>query len=183
MTPVAGWRPSGAAPSGRIRRFVASSPRQVPAEETPMFLRAVVSAFAFTLALGVGRAYGQSLAEKKYRKDQEAHFQEENIKPMQDQCGRIEVSIDWSKFKLEEIEAKGVSTYCYCSSAPDELRRLCADADSKAEVVKKVKKVVCKYGGPGKRSISLKKGTLEWTIDWDAANNDDYIHQYLMKNL
>lgn len=144
----------------------------------------------FTVAalLGLGLlpalASAQSLEEKKYRKEQEAYLKSESTDSMNEKCGtKIEVTIDWSKFKLDEIKSKNVSTYGYCQPSVNTVRSLCDDADAKPEVVKKVKKIVCKYGGPGKRALTLKGGTLEWTIDWDAANNDDYVKEFLMKNL
>jgi hypothetical protein len=143
-----------------------------------------IIASLLTLGFLPALASAQSLEEKKYRKEQEGYLKEKSSDPMNEKCGtKIDVSIDWSKFKLDEIKSKNVSTYGYCETAANVIWHLCDDADAKPEVVKKVKKIVCKYGGPGKRGMTLKGGTLEWIIDWDAANADDYVKEFLMKNL
>lgn len=146
-----------------------------------MFVVALVS---FT-ALPV---FGQSLGDKKKMKEQETYLADQHTKPMQDKCGKIDVSFDWKSYDLEWWEKINSSLYGYCSSVVDQLYYLCDDADAKPEVQKKITKVVCKSckNDKGERSISLKGGTLEWTScpKTDQPGNDgDYIKAYLMKSL
>lgn len=127
-------------------------------------------------------ASAQSLEEKKYRREQQDYLKKENIDPMNEKCGTtIEVSIDWAKFNKKEQEDGNFSTYGYCGSAPNQVYYLCEDADGKPEVQKKIKKIVCTFGA--KRAIALKGGTLTYTIEWAASNNDDFVKAFLMKNL
>jgi hypothetical protein len=126
-------------------------------------------------------ASAQSLEEKKYRREQQESLKKENIDPMNEKCGTtIEVTIDWAKFNKKEQEDGNFSTYSYCSSAPGQVASLCDDADGKPEVQKKIKKIVCTFG---KRAITLKGGTLTYTVEWAASNADDYVKTFLMKNL
>lgn len=142
-----------------------------------MFLALALAAFVVP-----SLAEAQSLGEKKKRKEQEEYLQKE-VEYTQQQCGaKFPVSFDWAKFVLDDMQT--YSAYGYCDSVLGALETVCGDADGKEAVQQKVKKVVCKFGGKDKRAINLgKDGTLEWTIDWDAANNEDYIKEYLMKAL
>jgi hypothetical protein len=130
---------------------------------------------------GASIAFAESLAEKKKHKEQVEYLQKE-LDYTNEKCGtKITASFDWSKSKLEDMDK--YSAYGYCESALDALESICEDSDGKEAVQKDVKKVVCKFGAKDKRAISLKGGTLEWTMDWEASNNADYIKEYLMKTL
>jgi hypothetical protein len=56
----------------------------------------------------------------------------------------------------------------------DGLKRVCSSPPGKELVQQKIEQLRCVYGGPGKRSINVNDKTLDWTIDWTAANNADY---------
>jgi hypothetical protein len=90
-------------------------------------------------------------------------------------------AFDWAGSKMEDLATYSPSGYC--ESAYTAPVQVCGDKDGKEAVQQKVKKVLCKFGGKGKRVLKLNGGTLEFTIDWDAANNDDYVKAFLMKNL
>lgn len=61
------------------------------------------------------------------------------------------------------------------------LAAICGDVDGKEAVQKQVKKVTCRYGK--KRQLTIKKGVLEFTIDWQASNNDVFVREMLNKSL
>lgn len=126
-------------------------------------------------------AYAESLGEKKKHKEQVEYLQKE-LDYTNEKCGtKITAEFDWSKSKLEDFDT--YSAYGYCEATLDALESICEDADGKEAVQKDVKKVLCKFGGKGSRSITLKKGVLEWVIEWEASNNQDFIKEYLMKTL
>jgi hypothetical protein len=75
------------------------------------------------------------------------------------------------------------SIYGFCAELYSGLRNICSDADGKAAVKEKINKIECAFGGKGKRALSLNSGTLQMTIDWDAANYGDFIKAWLLKNL
>ena len=61
---------------------------------------------------------------------------------------------------------------------------MCADALSKQAIAEKVKSYSCAFGGAGKRSLALDAaGKLTMTVDWDAANADDFIRAWLGDHL
>lgn len=128
-----------------------------------------------------GAAYAESLAEKKKHKEQVEYLNKE-LEYTNEKCGtKITASFDWSKSKLEDMNT--YSAYGYCEAALDALESICEDSDGKEAVQKDVKSLVCRFGGKGSRAITLKKGVLDWTIEWEASNNGDYIKEYLMKTL
>jgi hypothetical protein len=130
---------------------------------------------------GATLAYAENLAEKKKHKEQQEYLQKE-LDYTNEKCGtKITAEFDWSKSKLEDLDT--YSGYGYCESVLDALETVCADDDGKAAIQKDVKKVLCKFGGKGSRSVSLKKGTIEYVIEWDAANSADFVKEYLMKTL
>lgn len=100
---------------------------------------------------------------------------------------KLKATIDWKSFqaevdkKLDGKLSRGFGSYC--SMVPDNLWSMCTDADGKTSIQKKIKSYDCKFGGKDKRSISLKGGSLTFWVDWDAANNDNYIKGYLGKKL
>ena len=54
---------------------------------------------------------------------------------------------------------------------------------SKEYIRKNVKKVVCRFGGKGKRRIEVKNKQIHWFLDWESSNNRDYVRQEMLKKL
>jgi hypothetical protein len=138
---------------------------------------AILSTFALLPSL----ARAESLEEKKKH-----NYEQEQIDKSADstdqRCGtKITGQFDWKGTKLEDFSTNSPSGYC--EAAFNALSLVCDDKDGKEAVQKKVKKVLCKFGGKDKRAIKLNGSTLEFTIDWGAANNDDYVKDFLMKKL
>ena len=134
-----------------------------------------------------GIAAGFSLRQKKFMKQQDEYFKKE-VDSANKKCAiALKAAIDWASFKGEMDKALdkkiNYSFYGYCSSPVSNLRGMCDDADAKAEVKKKVKSYTCKFGGKGKRKMTLKGGKLTFWVDWEAANADDFAKEFFGKNL
>ena len=57
------------------------------------------------------------------------------------------------------------------------------DEDSVAAIKGSVSSYVCRYGGDGKRALSLKSKKLSMAVDWTAKNYEIFVKKYLGKNL
>jgi hypothetical protein len=135
------------------------------------------------LVFGLGQAAkAESLAEKKKWKDQMEYLENEELKPMNTACG-TEIKFDFDKDSFKNWP-EGSSIYGYCGEVLGTLRTMCGEEDAKKEIASKVKKVVCKNEGKGKK-LGLKLGgsTLHWGVAEDAANLGDFCKEWLMKNL
>ena len=90
-----------------------------------------------------------------------------------------------------EVEKPGFANWpedyslpSFCGSILNNMGWMCSnDAMVKPEIASKVKKVVCKFGGTGKRSLTLVDGTVTWTVDVAAPNDTDFIKENLEKAL
>ena len=69
----------------------------------------------------------------------------------------------------------------YCDAALEGIRRVCEDALGKDAVKQKIKSMTCGFGG--ERAISLKDGSLAYTINFNSTNNADFVYAYLQNNL
>ncbi len=136
----------------------------------------------FTLACSLAPALAEeSLGEKKIWREQEEYLKGEGA-DMKDVCGKdIPGSFDKPTWK-GQLETSN-SVYGYCASLYSTLRGLCGYPDGKEAVQKKINKIECAFGGKDKRALSLSGGTLKMIIDWEASNYDDFIKEWLLKNL
>lgn len=123
----------------------------------------------------------ESLGEKKMWREQEEYLTKE-AEQVTSACEKT-VTGSFVKPSFKGQLETGNSVYGFCAEAYSALRNICADPDGKAAVKEKISKFECAFGGPGKRAMSLKDGTLQMTIDWDAANYGDFINDWLLKNL
>jgi hypothetical protein len=72
-----------------------------------------------------------------------------------------------------------------CGEAADGITNLCKGPPAyKAAIAKGINKIVCSYGGPGKRSVSISGGTLSYSIDFPGKYDTDGTHfvQYYIAN-
>lgn len=123
------------------------------------------------------------IAEARAMKSTEEQFLKE-IEWTDKKCGtKLEGAIDWKSFQKAKFRETNYSVSGYCDSALGGLESVCSDEDGKQAVQEGVKKVVCSFGGKGKRALKLEKGTLTWTLDWEASNNDDFAKEWLLNNL
>jgi len=95
-------------------------------------------------------------------------------------CGSgISAKFDWTGIPagaLNEFSAAG-----YCEAALDGIQRVCEETLGKDAVKQKIKSMTCGFGG--ERAISLKDGSLAYTINFNSANDADYVYAYLQKSL
>jgi hypothetical protein len=89
------------------------------------------------------------------------------------------VKFDWTSVPagaLKEFSASG-----YCDAALEGIRRVCDDALGKDAIKQKIKSMTCGFGG--ERSISLKDGSLAYTINFSSTNDADFVYAYLTNTL
>jgi hypothetical protein len=117
--------------------------------------------------------------EKQIQPEQEAVLAK-NVERTTEKCGSgLTVKFDWTGVPagaLKEFSASG-----YCDAALEGIRRVCDDAPGRDAVKQKIKSMTCGFGG--ERSISLKDGSLAYTINFNSANDADFVYAYLQNNL
>jgi hypothetical protein len=95
-------------------------------------------------------------------------------------CGSgFTVKFDWTKIPpgaLNEFSAAG-----YCDAALEGIRRVCEEALGKDAVKQKIKSMTCGFGG--ERAISLRDGSLDYTISFNSSNDADFVYAYLQNSL
>jgi hypothetical protein len=125
--------------------------------------------------------YAQSLKDKMYFEEQETYLAEE-VTYLNKKCEtKITVKFDWSKPPKPE-ERTTYSAHGYCNSALDGVRRVCESSQAgKGAVKDKIKSVTCAFGP--RREIALKKGAIDYKINYNSANDVDFVFEYLQNNL
>ena len=117
--------------------------------------------------------------EKQIQPEQEAALARD-LERTTGKCGSgFTVKFDWTGIPagaLKEFSPSG-----YCEAALEGIRRVCEDALGKDAVKQKIKSMTCGFGG--ERSISLKDGSLAYTINFNSANDADFVYAYLQNNL
>ena len=117
--------------------------------------------------------------EKQIQPEQEAALAK-NVERTTEKCGSgFTVKFDWTGIAasaLKEFSASG-----YCDAALEGIRRVCDDALGKDAVKQKIKSMTCAFGG--ERAISLKDGSLAYTISFKSTNDADFVYAYLQNNL
>jgi len=117
--------------------------------------------------------------EKQLQPEQEAALAK-NVEDTTKKCGSaLTVKFDWTGVPasaLKEFSASG-----YCDAALQGIRRICDDALGKDAVKQKIKSMTCGFGV--ERSISLKDGSLAYTINFKSTNDADFVYAYLTNNL
>jgi hypothetical protein len=117
--------------------------------------------------------------EKQIQPEQEAALARD-LERTTGKCGSgFTVKFDWTGIPagaLKEFSASG-----YCDAALEGIRRVCEDALGKDAVKQKIKSMTCGFGG--ERSISLKDGSLTYTINFNSSNDADFVYAYLQNNL
>ena len=135
--------------------------------------------FVIAAFLSPTAAPASELSEKKKQLEQEEDLAA-SVETMNKACEtKITAGSDWKSFKMADLETYSGSTFC--GIAISGLVEICNDVDGKEAVQKQVKNVTCKYGK--KRQLTLKKGLLEFTIDWQASNNQVFVREMLNKSL
>jgi hypothetical protein len=131
------------------------------------------------VAAAASGAQAQPLKEKQIQARQEAELAKD-VEYTNKTCGsEFTVRFDWSAVPagaLETFSAEG-----YRDAALEGIRRVCTDAPGKEAVKQSIKHMTCSFGG--ERTISLKEGSLDYTINFDSVNDADFVYAYLMNNL
>ncbi|MGE5200914.1 MAG: hypothetical protein ACM3O6_02505 [Acidobacteriota bacterium] len=138
------------------------------------FALAAIAAMAAAASAGA-----QSLKARQFQAQQDeylAHSVDDTSKRCE---ATIAAKIDWPAIKQDEPGSSSPSGFC--GEALNAIGSLCGQAMAKEAVQKGVKTLVCTMGGP--RAISLKDGALTYTMDYDAANNEDFIKDFLKEHL
>ena len=117
--------------------------------------------------------------EKQLQPEQEAALAR-NVEDTTKKCGSaLTVKFDWTGIPpgaLKEFSASG-----YCDAALEGIRRVCDDALGKDAIKQKIKSMTCGFGV--ERSISLRDGSLAYTINFKSSNDADFVYAYLTNNL
>jgi hypothetical protein len=117
--------------------------------------------------------------EKQIQPEQESALAKE-VERTTKKCGSgFTVKFDWTGVAasaLKEFSASG-----YCDAALEGIRRVCDDALGKDAIKQKIKSMTCGFGS--ERSISLKDGSLAYTINFKSTNDADFVYAYLQNNL
>jgi hypothetical protein len=128
---------------------------------------------------GTTSARAETLKEKQIQARQETELAKD-VEHSNKTCGSsFSVKFDWTNLPagaLEKFSAEG-----YCDAALEAVRRVCADAPGKDAVKQSIKTMTCGFGR--ERAISLKDGSLHYTINFDSVNDADFVYAYLLNNL
>jgi hypothetical protein len=98
---------------------------------------------------------------------------------------KIAWSVDWKGF-VGEIENRlsgkdRTLLYASCGVPLNRLADICG-SDRKNKVKAKIKSYSCVYGGPKKQKLSLKKGKLQYNVDFTAEDSYGTFDKFLVKN-
>lgn len=137
-------------------------------------------ALAAIAAMGVAAgAAAQSLKARQFQAKEDEYLAR-SVADASKRCeAKIAAKIDWTAIAQDEPGSSSPSGYC--GEVLNAIGSLCGQAMAKEAVQKGVKTLICTMGGP--RAISLKEGTLTYTMEYDAANNEDYIKDFLKEHL
>jgi len=95
-------------------------------------------------------------------------------------CGSgFSAKFDWTGIPagaLNEFSAAG-----YCEAALEGIQRVCEETLGKDAVKQKIKSMTCGFGS--ERAISLTDGSLAYTINFNSANDADFVYAYLQNSL
>jgi hypothetical protein len=141
-------------------------------------MRWVVAA-GVLVALGVVGASAQSLKVRQRMKDQETALIE-YVDHTNKVCdSKISITFNWTG--APEADLDKYSPSGYCDGALGGVRRVCDDPVGKDAVKQKIKSFTCGFGA--ERSISLKDGAVDYKINFNSANDSDFVFEYLQNNL
>jgi hypothetical protein len=125
-----------------------------------------------------------NLAEKKQLQAWKDYLSgdESYAKSVKDKCG-IDVPVTVDEKMVKPFMEANAHAAAYCDHTRSTIASMCEDATSKAEIVKKVKKVECKLGKTDEVSLKLSGTTLVFTVGTGGGNLGDKVKEWLEKNL
>lgn len=140
-----------------------------------------------SLQPGAARAE-ESLEDEEMWRTQESYL-DRSVLSTEETCG-VKIPYEWDKKSLldpkaqEQMKANSASINGRASAVYDALQSICRDTKSgKERIGKKIKKLVVRWGGPGKLALTLQGGTLTFAMDYAAVNVSEYIDRALKKSL
>ncbi len=102
------------------------------------------------------------------------------LESMNKACGtRVTGSIGWKSISDELMKHFSISSYC--ANPVSALERLCGSGEAKRVIRQKVKQVSCRFGPT--LELEVKDGTVRWTTEQDAPNQEEFAAKHFEKNL
>ncbi len=133
---------------------------------------------AGVLTLAATSASTQTNVDPQYKDYHDSRLRSLELAPTNEACGsQITASFDWPSY--HERAMGPTNAYAYCGAALAALREMCGQPGGREAVRRHVSNVVCGFGEPGARDVSLKNGTLTFIIDWTSPGNVEFIEAYL----
>ncbi|GLX64158.1 hypothetical protein KMU_21990 [Proteus vulgaris] len=137
-------------------------------------------AISLSLLLISPSTFAATLAEKELQQKFEENIQSRVVDLNKSCDTNIKVVFDWSAFTADDLKKIGVDSYC--SEGLKGVINTCESSKIAQETVKeKIQNITCSKATP--RSIELKEGTLNFGIDFNAANDAKAVQEHLMNNL
>jgi hypothetical protein len=135
--------------------------------------------FAATLVC-LSASQAQSLKDREYFAAQEKSLADD-LAQTSKQCGTdMTAKFDWLNVPIPAAGQPRYSPSAYCGAVFGGIRRVCGSQLGK-EAVKKIKSLNCGFGA--QRSIAMKDGTIDYTINYQSSNDVDFVFAYLQSNL
>jgi len=127
-----------------------------------------------------------SVRQAAFIKEEEANLQRLYSNAANDKChSKIAWSIDWKSLtgEMNKRLSKEDKTLLYasCGVPLNRLADICG-SDRKNKVKAKIKSYACVFGGPKKGKLSLKRGKLQYNVDFTAEDSYGTFDKFLVKN-
>jgi hypothetical protein len=138
-----------------------------------------IKVLAALIVLGTVAADAQSLKVRQRMASEAADLVKDAEYTNQVCETSLAVKFDWSG--APEQDLIGYSPEGYCNAALQGIQRVCGDAIGKDAVKKGIKSVTC--GFAAKRAIEIKDGVVDYKINFNSANDTDFVYEYLQNKL
>lgn len=130
-------------------------------------------------------AQALTLKEKKQMGEWRAYLASESesyVKTTKDKCG-IDIPVTMEDAFATPFMTASANAASYCDATRSAISTMCNDATSKAEIVKKVKKITCKLGKEKEKTFKFNGTELVFTVGLNASNLDEAVTKFLEDNL
>ena len=135
-----------------------------------------IGTLATAVALIAAAAQAQSTKTPEQRRAHDLARLTGPVNQTNRECGAsITASFDWTGVNEDDLITQSANGWC--ESAFEGIRHVCGDAPGKDAVKEKIKSVTCSFGP--ERGISLKDGTVNFTISFKSANDADFVFESL----
>jgi hypothetical protein len=134
---------------------------------------------AILLILGVSAVGAQSLKIRERMAAEETTLKESVVSTNKTCETSMTVQFDWKGAPEDKLIERSASSVC--DEALAGIRHVCESPIGKEAVKQKIKSVTCGFGPA--RAITLKDGNVDFKIDFSAANDADYVYEFLQNTL